>query len=182
MRHRDGAECTLLTALPGGAASVALAELLLAAGIEQVFADSGHVLDFISGPLADRGELCSARNAMLLGRPIGPRCSAGGPRRHAHQHRRAGKPCGAAGCAAARGSRTTRRSCRAWCACPPGVRRAKLHSCSPNSLASWERSNSCIPESMPAASSPRSTQLFTCRHRRQVDAAFGEVQSVPAGA
>jgi nitrite reductase/ring-hydroxylating ferredoxin subunit len=51
VRHRDGAERSLLTAIIGGAAPPALAELLLVAGTERVYADGGHVLDFINKAL-----------------------------------------------------------------------------------------------------------------------------------
>ena len=48
MRHRDGAERTLLTAIAGGAAPAELATLLLAAVTDRTFADGGHALDFIN--------------------------------------------------------------------------------------------------------------------------------------
>jgi nitrite reductase/ring-hydroxylating ferredoxin subunit len=46
VRHRDGAERTLLTAVAGGAGPAALASLLLVAGGDRAFADGGHALDF----------------------------------------------------------------------------------------------------------------------------------------
>jgi nitrite reductase/ring-hydroxylating ferredoxin subunit len=51
VRHRDGAERTLLTAIAGGASPAALTELLLTAGTERVYADTGHSLDFLNKAL-----------------------------------------------------------------------------------------------------------------------------------
>jgi len=48
VRHRDGAERTLLTAIDGGASPSELAALLLIAATDRVFADGGHALDFIN--------------------------------------------------------------------------------------------------------------------------------------
>jgi hypothetical protein len=48
VRHRDGAERTLLTAIDGGASPSDLAALLLTAATDRVFADGGHTLDFIN--------------------------------------------------------------------------------------------------------------------------------------
>ena len=48
VRHRDGAERTLLTAIDGGASPSELAALLLTAATDRVFADGGHALDFIN--------------------------------------------------------------------------------------------------------------------------------------
>ena len=48
VRHRDGAERTLLTAIDGGARPSELAALLLTAATDRVFADGGHALDFIN--------------------------------------------------------------------------------------------------------------------------------------
>src|SRR5580704_11050864 len=48
VRHRDAAERTVLTAIAGGAPPAALADLLLAAETDRVFADGGHSLDFIN--------------------------------------------------------------------------------------------------------------------------------------
>ena len=48
VRHRDGAERTVLTAIDGGAPPSVLAALLLTAVTDRVFADSGHALDFIN--------------------------------------------------------------------------------------------------------------------------------------
>lgn len=48
VRHRDGAERTLLTAIDGGTSSSELAVLLLTAATDRVFADGGHALDFIN--------------------------------------------------------------------------------------------------------------------------------------
>jgi nitrite reductase/ring-hydroxylating ferredoxin subunit len=48
VRHRDGAERTLLTAIAGGASPAQLAALLLTAVTDRTFADGGHALDFIN--------------------------------------------------------------------------------------------------------------------------------------
>ena len=48
VRHRDGAERTLLAAISAGAPQDTLADLLLAAETDRVFADGGHSLDFIN--------------------------------------------------------------------------------------------------------------------------------------
>jgi nitrite reductase/ring-hydroxylating ferredoxin subunit len=48
VRHRDGAERTLLTAIGGGAAQSEVALLLLEAVSDRCFADGGHALDFIN--------------------------------------------------------------------------------------------------------------------------------------
>jgi nitrite reductase/ring-hydroxylating ferredoxin subunit len=48
VRHREAAERTLLTAVAGGTSPGVLADALLAAATERVFADTGHVLDFIN--------------------------------------------------------------------------------------------------------------------------------------
>jgi nitrite reductase/ring-hydroxylating ferredoxin subunit len=48
VRHRDGAERTLLTAIAEGASQAELAALLLTAVTDRTFADGGHALDFIN--------------------------------------------------------------------------------------------------------------------------------------
>jgi hypothetical protein len=48
VRHRQGAERTVLTAISRDARPAALADLLLAAETDRVFADGGHSLDFIN--------------------------------------------------------------------------------------------------------------------------------------
>jgi nitrite reductase/ring-hydroxylating ferredoxin subunit len=48
VRHRNGGERTLLTAIAGGASSRDLADLVLAAATDRFFADGGHTLDFIN--------------------------------------------------------------------------------------------------------------------------------------
>lgn len=48
VRHRDGAERTLLTAISGGATPGQLADLLLTAISDRYFADGGHALDFVN--------------------------------------------------------------------------------------------------------------------------------------
>src|SRR5262249_9074799 len=48
VRHRDGAERTVLTAIAAGASPPELAGLLLIAVTDRSFADGGHALDFIN--------------------------------------------------------------------------------------------------------------------------------------
>jgi nitrite reductase/ring-hydroxylating ferredoxin subunit len=48
VRHRDGAERTLLTAVAASTPPAALADMLLAAATDRAFADGGHALDFIN--------------------------------------------------------------------------------------------------------------------------------------
>jgi nitrite reductase/ring-hydroxylating ferredoxin subunit len=48
VRHREAAERTLLTAIVAGASPAALADLLVAAATDRVYADGGHLLDFIN--------------------------------------------------------------------------------------------------------------------------------------
>jgi nitrite reductase/ring-hydroxylating ferredoxin subunit len=51
VRHRDGAERTLLTAISAGTSPAELATLLLIAVTDRTFADGGHALDFINKAL-----------------------------------------------------------------------------------------------------------------------------------
>jgi hypothetical protein len=46
VRHRDGAERTVLTALHGGATPAELSDLLFSAATDRPYADVGHLLDF----------------------------------------------------------------------------------------------------------------------------------------
>src|SRR5215475_10790460 len=48
VRHREAAERTLLTAIAAGVSPAMLADALLAAATERLFADTGHSLDFIN--------------------------------------------------------------------------------------------------------------------------------------
>jgi hypothetical protein len=48
VRHRDGAERTLLTAIAGGASPAELAALMLTAVTDRTCADGGHALDFVN--------------------------------------------------------------------------------------------------------------------------------------
>jgi nitrite reductase/ring-hydroxylating ferredoxin subunit len=48
VRHREGAERTVLTAIAAGASPAELTDLLLAADTDRVYADTGHSLDFIN--------------------------------------------------------------------------------------------------------------------------------------
>ena len=51
VRHRDGAERTLSSAIAAGASPAALADMLLAAATDRLFADGGHALDFTNKAL-----------------------------------------------------------------------------------------------------------------------------------
>ena len=51
VRHRDGAERTLLTAIRGGASPAELADLLFTAATDRFYSNTGHVLDFINKAL-----------------------------------------------------------------------------------------------------------------------------------
>ena len=51
VRHRDGAERCLLTALANGAGPGEVADLLLTAATDRVYADTGHVADFTNKAL-----------------------------------------------------------------------------------------------------------------------------------
>lgn len=46
VRHREAAERTVLTAIAAGASPAALADLLVVAATDRVYADGGHLLDF----------------------------------------------------------------------------------------------------------------------------------------
>ncbi len=78
VRHRDGAERTLLTAIAGGAAPAALAELLLVAGTERIYADGGHVLDFVNKAMECLDLIGWEHAAAVLPSLIGPMVAARG--------------------------------------------------------------------------------------------------------
>ena len=78
VRHRDGAERTLLTAIAGGAAPAVLAELLLVAGTERAYADGGHVLDFINKALECLDLIGWEHAAAVLPSVVGPMVAARG--------------------------------------------------------------------------------------------------------
>src|SRR5262249_42014990 len=46
VRHRDGAERTVLTAIASGASPAELADLIFSAVTDRFYADTGHLLDF----------------------------------------------------------------------------------------------------------------------------------------
>ena len=48
VRHRDGAERTLLSAIAAGTSQGELAEMMLVAATDRYFADGGHALDFVN--------------------------------------------------------------------------------------------------------------------------------------
>ncbi|MEA2782493.1 MAG: hypothetical protein QOK29_4037 [Rhodospirillaceae bacterium] len=48
VRHRDGAERTLLSAIAAGASHAELAEMMLVAATDRYFADGGHTVDFVN--------------------------------------------------------------------------------------------------------------------------------------
>jgi hypothetical protein len=51
VRHRDGAERCLLTALTNGAGAGDVADLLLSAATDRIYADAGHIVDFTNKAL-----------------------------------------------------------------------------------------------------------------------------------
>ena len=78
VRHRDAAERTVLTAIAGGAPPAALADLLLAAETDRVFADGGHSLDFINKAFECLDLIGWAHAADLLPLVIGGMAAARG--------------------------------------------------------------------------------------------------------
>ena len=78
VRHRDGAERTLLTAIAGGASPAALAELLFAAATERVYADGGHLLDFINKACECLDLIGWEHAAAVLPSVVGPMVAARG--------------------------------------------------------------------------------------------------------
>src|SRR4051812_5321560 len=48
VRHRDGAERTLLTAISAGTSQSQIVQMLLTAAMDRFYADGGHTLDFIN--------------------------------------------------------------------------------------------------------------------------------------
>ena len=78
VRHRDAAERTVLTAVSEGAEPAALADLLLAAETDRVFADGGHALDFINKAFECLDLIGWRRGADVLPLVIGPIMAARG--------------------------------------------------------------------------------------------------------
>ena len=78
VRHRDATERTVLTAVSEGAEPAALADLLLAAETDRVFADGGHALDFINKALECLDLIGWRRAADVLPLVIGPMAAARG--------------------------------------------------------------------------------------------------------
>ena len=78
VRHRDAAERTVLTAIAGGAPPAALADLLLAAETDRVFADGGHSFDFINKAFECLDLIGWAHAADLLPLVIGGMAAARG--------------------------------------------------------------------------------------------------------
>ncbi len=78
VRHRDGAERTLLTAIAGGAGPAALADAMLAAATERTFADGGHTLDFINKTFECLDLIGWEHAAALLPTVVGQMAAASG--------------------------------------------------------------------------------------------------------
>jgi nitrite reductase/ring-hydroxylating ferredoxin subunit len=76
VRHREAAERTVLTAISEGAEPAALADLLLAAETDRVFADGGHSLDFINKAFECLDLIGWRQAAELLPMVIGPMVAA----------------------------------------------------------------------------------------------------------
>ena len=78
VRHRDGAERTLLTAIHSGAAPGEIARLLVEAVSDRYFADGGHTLDFINKGFELLDHVGWERAAVVLPTLIGPLTQARG--------------------------------------------------------------------------------------------------------
>lgn len=78
VRHRDGAERTLLTAIAGGAAQGEVALLLLEAVSDRYFADGGHALDFINKGFELLDQIGWEHAATVLPNLVGPLVEARG--------------------------------------------------------------------------------------------------------
>ena len=87
VRHRDGAERTLLTAITNGAAPADLAEMLLIAVTDRYYADGGHALDFINKAFECLDVIGWEHAATVLPTVIGGLVSArGGENSNAWRH------------------------------------------------------------------------------------------------
>ena len=87
VRHRDGAERTLLTAITNGAAPADLTEMLLIAVTDRYYADGGHALDFISKAFECLDVIGWEHAATVLPSVIGGLVSArGGEESNAWRH------------------------------------------------------------------------------------------------
>lgn len=78
VRHRDGAERTLLTAISTGAAPGEVARLLLEAVSDRYFADGGHALDFINKGFELLDQIGWQHAASVLPTLVGPLVEARG--------------------------------------------------------------------------------------------------------
>ena len=78
VRHRDGAERTLLTAIAAGTAPGDVARLLLEAVSDRYFADGGHALDFINKAFELLDQVGWEHAAALLPTLVGPLVEARG--------------------------------------------------------------------------------------------------------
>ncbi|MBI2749595.1 MAG: Rieske (2Fe-2S) protein [Burkholderiales bacterium] len=78
VRHRDGAERTLLTAIAGGAVQGKVALLLLEAVSDRYFADGGHALDFINKGFELLDHIGWEHAAKVLPALVGPLVEARG--------------------------------------------------------------------------------------------------------
>jgi len=78
VRHRDGAERTLLTAISGGAVQGEVALLLLEAVSDRYFADGGHALDFINKGFELLDHIGWEHAATVLPTLVGPLVEARG--------------------------------------------------------------------------------------------------------
>jgi hypothetical protein len=77
VRHNDAAERTVLTAIAEGAQPAALADLLLAAETDRIFADGGHSLDFINKAFECLDLIGWRHAAEMLPMVIGPAAARG---------------------------------------------------------------------------------------------------------
>jgi nitrite reductase/ring-hydroxylating ferredoxin subunit len=78
VRHRDGAERTLLSAIAVGASEAELAEMMLVAVTDRFFADGGHALDFVNKAFECLDAIGREHAAQVLPSVVGQMTSARG--------------------------------------------------------------------------------------------------------
>ncbi len=78
VRHREGAERVLLTAIDTGTPASSLADMLLIAASDRVFADGGHALDFVNKAFESLDVIGWSHAADVLPTVVGDLASARG--------------------------------------------------------------------------------------------------------
>jgi nitrite reductase/ring-hydroxylating ferredoxin subunit len=87
VRHRDGAERTLLTAIADGHGLATIAEMMLAAATDRAFADGGHALDFVNKAFECTDLIGETHAAAVLPTVVGQLVAArGGDELNAWRH------------------------------------------------------------------------------------------------